>query len=311
MIAYQADHHFHIGKQHLTSGMPCQDYAISGLNRGSVVAVVSDGCSTGGHTDVGSRALVFTAVSAIKNHWATKHSVDPQTPKEIGVSHKIGLAQARASLGLQVKDMFATCQYVYMGPEGGYTHLQGDGVVAVKYRDGSMLMSRFDWDKNTPFYLAYSHNDYEDFIRCHGGDVSVHKLTEEYWKYFPEKNIFSDLGTKTFSISEGIQGITRFFSKEELEDADYGIEYIAIFSDGVTQIGKVGDSIDWKDAVVELMRFKTPKGEFATRRLNSYIRNLQKRGFNPTDDIAYAVVQVGIVPESEVIQNADQENDKD
>ena len=86
------------------------------------------------------------------------------------------------------------------------------------------------------------------------------------------------------SLAEGIGAVTIPIRPEELGD----LEFLAVFSDGVTQI----DGLDWKDAVVQLLAFKTTEGEFAKRRMIRLIKDAQAKGKGPVDDIAYAVVRI-------------------
>jgi len=56
----------------------------------------------------------------------------------------------------------------------------------------------------------------------------------------------------------------------------------------VTQI----DGVDWKDAVVQFLAFKNTAGEFAKRRMIRGIKDANKKGRGPFDDISYAVIGV-------------------
>ncbi len=64
-MKFHTDHHFIIGHGHLADGKPCQDYTLSGLVGGGAYAVVSDGCSSAGQTDIGSRIIAITTGNAI------------------------------------------------------------------------------------------------------------------------------------------------------------------------------------------------------------------------------------------------------
>jgi len=164
MILLHTDHYFQIGSMHLTSGKPCQDYAISGVQDNVALAIVSDGCSTGRHTDVGSRLLSLSTATAIREHWITnRNACDKAVPREVSLRQNIVLSGIKQALGLNINDMLATCLYVYVSPLGGFIHVQGDGVIALKYRDGNIMMSRFEWQNNTPYYPAYHSNGLESF----------------------------------------------------------------------------------------------------------------------------------------------------
>lgn len=283
MVKLYTDHYFHIGNVHLTSGKPCQDYAISDVHNDIALAVISDGCSTGGNTDVGARILALSTATAIREHWTVnRNALGQAVPQEINFCQKIVLAGTRQILGLLPSDMLATCIYAYISPLGGFIHVQGDGVVALKYQDGRIAILRFEWEDNTPFYPAYNENDLLNFIKAHGDDLKALRLSEKKWVQYDSGKLFeSDI---KHSLSEGIQGITINISAETLSE----LVFIAIFSDGITQI----DNLDWKNSVTEFMAFKNTTGEFAKRRMIRGIKDVQKIGKGPIDDISYAVIRI-------------------
>jgi hypothetical protein len=108
-------------------------------------------------------------------------------------------------------------------------------------------------------------------------------LTPENWQLSPE-GVLTELRQEKISLGNGIRGITKRFTAEELAE----IEYIAVFSDGVTQIENLG----WQKAVSQLLAFKTTAGEFATRRLIRAVKDAEQLGKGPIDDIAYAVIKI-------------------
>ncbi len=285
MIKFFTDHHFHIGKAHLNSGKPCQDYAFSGVQGGLAYAIVSDGCSTGGDTDLGARLITRAAASAIHDHWfSKKYILGEMVTQNISLRQHILFGGARDILRLEFKDLLATCMYICITPTGGIVHLVGDGVVAIKYRDGRAEFFRYDWNNNTPLYPAYREDSYESFINAHGGDIESRVLKEEIWGMDPE-NELAHLGIKEYTLNTALEGSTISFNPQELSTA---IDFIAIFSDGATQV----DGMDWKEAVLQLIAFKNIKGDFAKRRMKRFIKESQKTGKGPIDDIAYAVIRV-------------------
>ena len=285
---FNTDSHFHIGAFHLTQGKPCQDYASTGSFDGGAFAIVSDGCSGGGHTDVGSRILVLSTATALKQHWSVHRTTQGEAiPKQISVQQKIvmGTVQQTLTLGLSQQDMLATCIYAYLSSEdGGFVHVQGDGVVAYKYRDGKISLFRYEWNQKDPFYPAYANdNRYKAFIESYGGDVQAEALNAECWEWIADDQ-WQACPNQAFTLSQGIEGIVSPISLEDLRD----LEFIAIFSDGVTQV----ENVDWKEAAQQLLAFKSTEGAFATRRMNRFLKESQKIGKGPLDDLACAVIHV-------------------
>jgi hypothetical protein len=57
-MKFTADNYFRIGRAHEMIGLPCQDYAISGIENGVNFIAVSDGCSASADTDIGARLIL-------------------------------------------------------------------------------------------------------------------------------------------------------------------------------------------------------------------------------------------------------------
>ncbi len=284
MIQLQTDHYFHIGKTHLTNGKPCQDYAISQVINDAAIAIICDGCSSGGQTDVGARLLGLTTQAALLNHWLTNGQIIPEpTSAEIRLNQKIKLASACQLLGLQPNDLLATCVYAYFGPQAGIIHIQGDGVVALKFTDQHILMHRFEWQDNRPYYPAYAESRLADFIAAHGNNLQALRLKSETWQTVASQQQL--LQTNDYTLSQGLQGLIINLDQTLISQ---GLEFIAVFSDGVTQI----DNVNWQDAVTEFLSFKNTKGEFAKRRMIRGIQDMIKVNKGPLDDIAYAVIRL-------------------
>ncbi len=278
------DSHFLIGHAHLTSGKPCQDYALHGAQGNIAYAVVADGCSTGGLTDVGSRTIALTTTRAVKG---LSQLPEVFGPGQVSLVRADGIRQASMVLGLNSQDMLATCIYAHLSSvsKSGFIHLEGDGVVAVKLRDGNIHIFRYDWADNMPFYPAYLDNPC-GFIQAHGNDLSAHKLTKQHW-LVKAGGVFEQFSDEQISLGAGIRGITI-----PVEAPDFpNIEFVAIFTDGVTQI----ENVDWKTAVVDLLAFKTTEGEFAKRRMNRMVKDAQKKGRGPLDDISFSVIKLNKV----------------
>lgn len=293
MIRFYTDHYFQIGSAHYSNGKPCQDYSRSGSNELIACAIVSDGCSTGGHTDVGSRILTLSTFQAIRDHAkASRGALDTAVVSITSRQQQI-ISTSKIVLGLEPKDMYATCVYAYLTLNGGFIHVQGDGVVALKYRNGNIKMFRYDWAKNAPFYPSYDDADAKMYINnphLHEGDERTALLTGiETFRNFG--GAYSAEQIRILPFSEGRNGAVINLSIAELTE----LEYCAVFTDGITQIGKLPraeEFIDWKDAVVEFLGFKSLAGEFVKRRMIRGLKDLEKLGKGPIDDISCAVVRI-------------------
>lgn len=290
MIKFYTDHYFHIGSTHYSSGKPCQDYALSGSNELVACAIISDGCSTGRHTDVGSRVLTLSTLQAIRDHVKASGGTLATAVVSIISRQQQIIGTTRLILGLERIDMLATCGYVYLTQHGGFAHVQGDGVVALKYRDGQILITRYEWANNTPFYPSYGDGDLEKFVEAHGGNLDAIRLTSTTVIKKLDGS-YADIDSKGYTLREGLEGVLFDILEKDLEQ----VEYVAVFSDGVTQV----DNVDWKVAVPDFLSFKSVAGDFAKRRMIRGIKDMQQNGKGPVDDISYAVIRIENIPTEE------------
>lgn len=290
MFKFSTDHYFHIGSAHYSSGKPCQDYALSGSNESVACAIISDGCSTGRHTDVGARVLTLSTLQAIRNHVKASEGALNTAVVSITSRQQQFIGTSRIILGLETSDMLATCGYAYLTKHGGFVHIQGDGVVGLKYRDGRIKMSRYEWANNTPFYPSYGEDGIEKFVGAHGGDLEAKRLLCST-VIRQASGSYAEESSQEFTLREGLEGIVTKISQEELDE----VEFVAVFSDGVTQI----ENFSWRDAVSAFLSFKNTGGEFAKRRMIRGIKDMQQSGKGPVDDISYAVVRIEKIEEGE------------
>jgi len=275
------DSYFHIGEQHLATGLPNQDYALAGAEEGYAYAIVSDGCSSGGKTDVGSRILAHATQRALRSAYIQGRVFDRMRATRVRLETEAAIAASAQLLNLALRDLLATLLYAVVGDAGGYIRVYGDGVVVVAYQDGSMTLRSFSWKDNMPFYLAYTNDALASFKEAHGNDLWKMRLIEHVVHVqgdgVCEKHI-------EHTLAEGIYGIHLPVPRDEVSQ----VEYIALFSDGVEQIeGEL-----WVDAARELMRYKIPKGVFVKRRMIRGLKEYRKKGKRNLDDIASAVIRL-------------------
>jgi hypothetical protein len=294
------DQYFHIGYSHLITGKPCEDYALSGTEGGAAYAIVSDGCSSGTNTDIGSRIVALSMAGAFRDQLSGGQGVrSNQSAQEIRERRGEIIAESKRILDLKDQNLLATCVAMVSTPTGARIFVDGDGVVAFKYRDGQAVLWRFEWDGNMPFYPAYSEEDQERFVAAHGGDPEAVRFRQSTW-WSGSDGTLTDMGERSFSLSEGMAGITL---SVPLVDPFSELEYAAVFTDGVTQIAES----DWKEAALGFLAFKGSAGEFAKRRMMSGLRELRKAGREPLDDIAYAVLHFNPDETKEVYHGTSEE----
>ncbi len=284
-MKFGTDCHFNIGAEHISGGKPCQDYAISGTHGDVAYAIVSDGCSSGGNTDVGARLITLSAAAAIREHSGVEgNAIHARAAQDVEVRRQLLLGGIKETLELRPSDMLATELYAYLTPKGGHVHVAGDGVVAFVYAGGRVRLHRFDWPNNMPFYPAYI-DQLPSFVGAHGGNLAARVLNEQVYDYLPvPENASPTKNIVLHSMSDGIRGIHFPITADELNS----LAFVVVFSDGVTRV----DKIDWQDAALELLDFKATEGVFAKRRMINFVREARKKGRGPLDDIAFGVISV-------------------
>ncbi len=283
-MKFNTDSHFVIGRYHIRQNKPCQDHALdTTLEDGKVgIAVVSDGCSSGGHTDIGARVITCSAINALKNGYDPVHD---DTPRFIRGAILDRLITARSILSIKNEDMLATCGYILVNNQSGIAHLTGDGCIAIKYRDGSVHIITLDWQNNTPYYLVYA-------------------ISPEQ-KSFEDTHVKFSSGSQAMQITDTIMVSPESINTEKMfVPVDYAMkgyifrllildttESIAIFSDGVQDFQKnETERIPVEKVVHEMMSFKNYTGEFVKRRVSAALKTFAKDNIHPGDDFSMAVV---------------------
>jgi hypothetical protein len=274
-----ADSHFVIGQTHVNGGKPCQDYAAAGaLPREGSYAIVADGCSSGGRTDIGARILTLATAKALKE-LDDERAPYTEIAAAVRSRQRVSLDLAQSTFDLEASDLLSTCNYIVYGEVPKFIHIYGDGVVAWKLNDGQLIMARFEWADNTPLYPIYVRDNFDGFVAHHGGDLDATKLSASFWRPLQD-GTYEQHYAYDVKLGRSLRGLTLPITP--------GMNCVAVFTDGVAQI----EGVDWRDAVSELMNFKSTAGEFAKRRLNRFVKDSQKYGRGPMDDLAYAVINV-------------------
>ncbi len=276
-MRFSADHYFHIGALHLSNGKPCQDYVdVKDLGT-SMIMVLSDGCSSGGRTDLGSRMVVLSGLLAMEKAMSMEAS---QRVECFLKEQSELLNKSKSLLSLDVSDLLATSVVLQVSESGAEIYVQGDGVIVFKYRNSAMRVLTFSWENNQPYYPAYELLNSADFYAAH----SAAPMTQSEYRIDDTGQVVS-VETRVLNISEICPLLHLSYSLKELGD---DLEYIAIFSDGCEQ----SDGMKWLDFIQECLAFKTVKGDFLKRRMIRLLKNMMQNGQRIMDDISVAVIHI-------------------
>lgn len=249
------DSYFSIGDYHIRSGKPCQDYAITKIQGDKAIAIVSDGCSTGGLTDVGSRLLAHAKLMA---YLESKNLDDV-------------ILTLKSQMGLNWNDMLATMGFICIdndSPNQGIITFFGDGYIIIDYVDHKEFI-QIKYGSNAPYYYIYRFdNNYTNYL------VMQKQIN---------KTIYLDNGNLT------IEEITPEQASEGINIAiKDNLKSVTIFSDGIASF----TGLNWIDTCKELTQFKNIKGEYLKRRMSRAIQEYKTNDIAMFDDIAGASLYI-------------------
>jgi len=277
-----------------TTHAVCQDYAVAGNSlqpqqigdANSPTApylILSDGCSSSADTDIGARLLAKAAEQIL---------VGPLKPlaHEVAAMHRESARRALiwAKLaGLQPQAVDATLLTAHLSEDALILGCSGDGVIVLQSWAGAVDVYVMSYPSGYPVYPGYSHqperllilkDDHrvsKDVRRFHSASVAEPLQLEE--------TTSSVLLTEVFTVKA----------------SDY--KYAVLLSDGIhsffttqqTETSKRVESIPMEDILNDFISFKNMHGAFVGRRLKSFLKSCQARGWQHRDDLAIGALHLG------------------
>lgn len=251
---------FVIGTRHSAVADPCQDYA----RAGNGWVAVADGCSNGGHTDIGARVWVMAAKKVIETEGVDVVSKPAEFMQQV-------LEEGRQQmLPYPVVDGLATLAVGAVVDSTFHALLQGDGCVAVALCNGGLEYTEIAAPLNAPLYPQYmldaQHLDQWKKMVA-GSNTQVRTFR------------YDDGGT-LLSIKNSELNDDLFFARSWSSQEAYAM---LVCSDGVFSVpNKTPFSV-----LSELFSVKDPTGAFMQRRLAAIQRGWARRQEDQsTDDLA-------------------------
>jgi len=113
MNGWKTQHGFVIGKSHESSATPCQDYASSFEDDTFNISVLSDGCGSSSHSDIGSKLVVQSTIKMIVEKFDEIISNDP-VESRLSILNYINkaLLEKASELEVDIKELNATLLFV-------------------------------------------------------------------------------------------------------------------------------------------------------------------------------------------------------
>lgn len=260
---------FRIGKGHSV----CEDYALH--FPGGIV--VSDGCSSSPHTDVGARLLSFLA----KNETLLANTLNidnfgsiANQLKKISVDlylfHEFFDATLLIALYIERLNQIRVITY-------------GDGNIILKLKGeyGGKTLFRLinlSYPNGYPNYIAYKLNKERE---------SEYLITEPKLEIYTRDSVLGE--EYVLQKREMVDNEPQLF----VFDADE-YESILLTTDGIETFQHKFETTkpDYAKIAAQFLEFKQTKGEFIKRRINRVIKEYDKLGVHHYDDLAVAGIRI-------------------
>lgn len=258
----------------------CQDYSLTLSHGDKSVLIVSDGCSNSKDTDIGSRLLCYSAKSAmLGNRYYSSHINNWNT------------LLYQESLGFQIitdAKMIAACAFnlpcncldatLLIGiwdhkQKKGKAFCYGDGTVIWKTNKNDKLnFVNLSYESNAPYYLSYSLNA---------------ENKKRYFENYGDKNLIS-----VEVLSEEVNKNFYPYDKYIEFSFDESTTMLALASDGLSSFEKDKAAVNISTIIDPFFAFKNTNGEYLKRRVDKYLKQLNKEGYSHYDDISLATLLI-------------------
>jgi hypothetical protein len=256
----------------------CKDYAYTQIfeyeGKQYALAVLSDGCTSAKHSDLGSRILCHSLILCIAKFFL-RGLYQPKDCFEDIVSRASKVCN---DLGLSYDCLDATILGCITDGKTVYIIAWGDGYISTPKLD-----YRVEFECNAPFYISYliSKQRLKAYEQQYGG--------EKAWIHIRAK----ELGLQNESISlNPISQPTLFAHLIAPLDSDFSI---CLASDGITsfsieQDNKASESLPADKIVSDFMAYKNFQGEFVQRRVTKVLKEYNKLNIRHFDDLSFATI---------------------
>ncbi|MNR71434.1 hypothetical protein D3C71_20500 [compost metagenome] len=258
------------GAHHTSGAKACQDFCLAETTGERAWALVADGCSTGGLSDLGARAWSLAGRKLLRGLETLE--TDPQR-----LTASL-LELAGPSLDdLAFEDGFSTLALLQVQGSRVHASFFGDGALLARHLDGSMTLVNLQYTLSAPCYLNYLRHD--EARRRWLAEYGRQELLVTVNRYDREGELVG-LTNRAQAASEPWQW-EGDVEADELELVLVATDGVSSRSEGFVATGKA------------LLAVKSSTGEFLRRRLSRAARDWAAAGAMPADDLAAAGVWLG------------------
>lgn len=255
-----------------TSHFICEDYALHGKD----YIIISDGCSSSKHTDVGARILSHHAesqIEIIKLIFNNKIDININEVERI-FRNRVITKTLKTSNSMEIEKNFldATLLIAFELNENILIFAYGDGIIKYKFKFENFINSiEIDYN-NEPYYLSYDIN-YSDgkLVYKNNFNKNFYTINSTY------NNILV-----SYLIEIGKPYVFNF--QKNL------LDFIVLSTDGMNTFQNKSNQINpWNDT----LDFKNFTGEFLKRRMFRILKEYKKQDIDHYDDLGLGIIYNG------------------
>jgi len=146
-----------IGRSHIKSDLPCQDYSLTGTNNDVIFAIVSDGCGSKEHSEIASQYICEILLKKITSEFDCIYKMEDGSAKEYingFVKDEMGVL-AKDKGFKSYDDLLATYLFVAVKDNKHICVRCGDGGIVLFFQDGSfgtMVEEKNGYANETCYY---------------------------------------------------------------------------------------------------------------------------------------------------------------
>ncbi len=253
----KVDSYYVMGQSHLVT----QDYAISGTEPFPYI-ILSDGCSSSSHTDIGARLLAMAAKQYLTKKVLNNKRINA---KKLILKVASKASAAANNLGAANTLLDATLMIVFMMNNQVYIYVFGDGAIFYTTKSGDFSIINISYSHNAPYYPVYQIDESRD-KQYRMKSMNDFKISESS-KTSQKENIYEPTEL-VFPVSE--------------------LSSLLIATDGVSSFYDTKNSKPVKiDSIAkELSDFKNTKGDFIKRRIKRILKKGAATEIYNMDDLA-------------------------
>ena len=262
------------------SHLVCQDWSLTFNSGAFSCLIVADGCSSSKQTDVGARFLALTAKLVLSYSYGSSYiglykTEDFKEKLVDNIIYNLKIFKQNFQLDDSVFDATLLISIWDNNLKEGITFCFGDGLFIYKVNN-NLCYTIIEYDSNAPYYLSY-------------------KLNKDRNKEYLEQYKNSKMIIKNHCNEEISQYYSKFnvpFSLEVLSNNYSSISMVGIASDGLMSFEKDKTPVALNSIINPFFEFKNTNGEYLKRRIDKYLKQLNKEGYSHYDDISIATLLI-------------------